>query len=69
MFFTRENNKVCNTTVKVSKSLVVYDMHHAYGGMTMHSPPATALISVRCGCDNVCVATLEHADQRTTLYR
>lgn len=35
----------------------------------MHSPLATALISVRCGCDNVCVATPEHTDQRTTCCR
>lgn len=35
-----------------------YILYHTYRGMTMHSP-AAALISVRCGRDNVCVATLE----------
>lgn len=33
-------------------------LYHTYRGMTMHLP-AAALISVRCGRDNVCVATLE----------
>lgn len=35
-----------------------FTLYHTYRGMTMHSP-AAALISVRCGRDNVCVATLE----------